>query len=759
MSEVPSQAFRAQSSSKVISIHTRLDKKSGTRIILWRDIQRLFKHAEFIMHGQDIVLFLTDDDFEELVPQRIAHFPGVVLEVLMSDDGQSDSLSLVARPVESDSSQKQVVSSSRIPESTERDGIATRISGGVDSQALVKRARDPSESVIQGMHTSGAGHSRLRSESNMSQQEQPRQLHQQIQQLQLQMQQLQQQMEKTQQSQQHIQGQMDEIPQNFERMDQLILQSQQSQQQQMDRIIQKEQRMDQRLQQVDDAMQTIRQQDPLTPDQSRQETMQVLDRFAHVQYCIQDILHRSFQRSPIPRLFILLPEPAVTKDGCGTTTTPLLHFRLYFLCQCGAHTMAKDFNEPHEVHLTEHHGYKLTKQDEFIREYGQYILGMMYMVKYGAKTEGLAIPPLLGIHHATVPAGGQEHLRFFKKNIRRLVDDTITHLEEVFRALGRDPNAAAHQKLGSRQLSQVKQYLTIKGEDNGVESGKDTLMGDLSQTMTQDGRCVWVCSKHKLRKADELTEQPMIDPQAIKDSDPLGIKTRCDQRAMGVEEKTAAVNKVDGGETPHDWLTREDTAFSSIITKPSRTGPWYCCPKGHVVSILGLADSFVDKKDSILPGPTFESHWMLEWETNVRPYNTTGYSVIALGDGLVLIRKLGQGFALKEARDAEVQELILQRGRERQQQQGQPAWIRKEQETLLFGRSSLTYHGSFAQATHGPQGIQEPLPTVMVSHQGSEEGKPRLCYGGHPAAIPYPTATSALMKLYPDWSMINYMPL
>jgi len=65
MSEVPSQTFRAQSSCKVLSIHTRLDKKSGARVILWRDIQRLFKHAEFIMHGQDIVLFLTDDDFEE----------------------------------------------------------------------------------------------------------------------------------------------------------------------------------------------------------------------------------------------------------------------------------------------------------------------------------------------------------------------------------------------------------------------------------------------------------------------------------------------------------------------------------------------------------------------------------------------------------------------------------------------------------------------------------------------------------------------
>jgi len=519
----------------------------------------------------------------------------------------------------------------------ERDVIATMITGSMDSQALVRRTRDPSELEIQGMHTSDAGHSQLRSESNMSQQEQLHQLQQQIQQLQLQMQQMQQQMEKTQHSQQNIQGQVDEIPQNFGRMDRLIQQSQQqqmdriiqmeqqmdqrqlqvqqlqqqmektqhsqqhiqcqmdeipqnfermeliqqSQQQQMDRIIQMEQRMDQRLQQMDDAMQTIQQQDPLTPDQRQEETMQVLDHFAHVQYHIQDILHRSYQSSPIPRLFILLPEPEVTMDGRGTTT-PSLHFRLHFLCQCGAHTQAKDFIEPHEIHLTEHHGYTLAKQDEFIRKYGWYILGMMYMVKYGAKTEGLVVPPLLGLHHAIVPASGQEHLQFFMKNIGRLVDDTITRLEEAFGVVRSDTNTAAHQKLGYGQLNQVRQYLTIKWKDRGVKGGKDVFVGDLSRTMTLDGRCVWVCSKHKLRKVDELTEQPMIDPQAIKDSDPLGIKAGCVNRTMGMGEMP-----------PYVPLTREGIDMTFKAMRKSGAGHWIRCPNGHTVSFLGSADSFV----------------------------------------------------------------------------------------------------------------------------------------------------------------------
>jgi len=65
MSAVTSQAFRVQSSSKIISIPTRYDRKTNQRVIRWKDIQQRFKDAQFIMNGEDTVLFLTDDDLEE----------------------------------------------------------------------------------------------------------------------------------------------------------------------------------------------------------------------------------------------------------------------------------------------------------------------------------------------------------------------------------------------------------------------------------------------------------------------------------------------------------------------------------------------------------------------------------------------------------------------------------------------------------------------------------------------------------------------
>ncbi|KAK3820028.1 MAG: hypothetical protein J3Q66DRAFT_336088 [Benniella sp.] len=76
------QAFRYRHSQEVIAIPTRLDNKSGQRIVLLRDVQHAFEDAKTILNGGKAVLFLTDDNFEYLTPLRIAHYPGVVLEVI-----------------------------------------------------------------------------------------------------------------------------------------------------------------------------------------------------------------------------------------------------------------------------------------------------------------------------------------------------------------------------------------------------------------------------------------------------------------------------------------------------------------------------------------------------------------------------------------------------------------------------------------------------------------------------------------------------
>jgi hypothetical protein len=65
-----SQKFRlftspGLSSSDEIAIDTRQDPKTGQRFVLWRDIQLVFKNAQYIRKGGALVSFMTDEDFEE----------------------------------------------------------------------------------------------------------------------------------------------------------------------------------------------------------------------------------------------------------------------------------------------------------------------------------------------------------------------------------------------------------------------------------------------------------------------------------------------------------------------------------------------------------------------------------------------------------------------------------------------------------------------------------------------------------------------
>jgi hypothetical protein len=65
MSASTSQTFRSRSSSKLISIPTRHDTRSGKNVVRWKDILLFFEDARTVMNGELVVLFLTDDDLEE----------------------------------------------------------------------------------------------------------------------------------------------------------------------------------------------------------------------------------------------------------------------------------------------------------------------------------------------------------------------------------------------------------------------------------------------------------------------------------------------------------------------------------------------------------------------------------------------------------------------------------------------------------------------------------------------------------------------
>ncbi|KAK3815354.1 MAG: hypothetical protein J3Q66DRAFT_370682 [Benniella sp.] len=188
MSATPSQAFRARLSSETTLIPTRHDNKSGQHIVLWKDVQRCFKDAEYVRDGQEMVLFLTDDEFEDIIPLRISHYPGVVLEVVATRDSQDDSGSIAnSSNTGSVVGERSVAPGSRSEvASVTSDVSSMRISEfGQDNQASSVPSQDHlSERPIPGPSTANTGYHPPEVEDKLTYQErQLQQLQQQLQQV------------------------------------------------------------------------------------------------------------------------------------------------------------------------------------------------------------------------------------------------------------------------------------------------------------------------------------------------------------------------------------------------------------------------------------------------------------------------------------------------------------------------------------------------------------------------------------------------
>ncbi|KAF9579625.1 hypothetical protein BGW38_004047 [Lunasporangiospora selenospora] len=87
-----------------------------------------------------------------------------------------------------------------------------------------------------------------------------------------------------------------------------------------------------------------------------------------------------WDRHLLPRLFIVLPNEW---DFQSTGAVQDAQLVLHFLCECGPHTVTPSRDQPkdHFIHRTSHSGYVIKEPEVFFRKYGPYVLTMLYAVK------------------------------------------------------------------------------------------------------------------------------------------------------------------------------------------------------------------------------------------------------------------------------------------------------------------------------------------------------------------------------------------
>ncbi|KAI8604345.1 hypothetical protein EDD21DRAFT_412148 [Dissophora ornata] len=96
--EQHSQVFRAQKSVgevttfEIVNIDSQIDQKTGQRVVLWSEIQKVFNGARLVQQNGIDVPFLADDANSPLVPLRIVYRVGAVMDVLIERPRRASSV-------------------------------------------------------------------------------------------------------------------------------------------------------------------------------------------------------------------------------------------------------------------------------------------------------------------------------------------------------------------------------------------------------------------------------------------------------------------------------------------------------------------------------------------------------------------------------------------------------------------------------------------------------------------------------------------
>ncbi|KAG0329132.1 hypothetical protein BG004_002390 [Podila humilis] len=201
-----------------------------------------------------------------------------------------------------------------------------------------------------------------------------------------------------------------------------------------------------------------------------------------------------------PRIFIILPTDLVTLKLFNLAAH---EFRLYFLCD-NVSTLDR---ETGHLHLANHPGYIVTRLKSFVRDYGDYVLQVLLMIKHGYNGNDRMLPSLNAskILWGCDPKGALSHLN---NNIESLVVGAIDYLQK------HSPPKWQDYQLTPLQSVEIQKYLQAPKWDN--EAGNLHRYSDANE-------CVyWYCQVHVhqpnqsgLLKMNEIDENLIDEQQAV----------------------------------------------------------------------------------------------------------------------------------------------------------------------------------------------------------------------------------------------------
>ncbi|KAF9272557.1 hypothetical protein BGZ68_002322 [Mortierella alpina] len=205
---------------------------------------------------------------------------------------------------------------------------------------------------------------------------------------------------------------------------------------------------------------------------------------------IEDVLRKRYRwvESVCPKLFIILPNKDVVPQPIAGSTDVgfslvLANFRVYFCCEYGGLDCDMRYGQQ---------GYpiKADKEEEFMQDYGTYIMGVLETLKYGVIFKDVNAPP------------DQDPVMQIRLSMAMqfLESEGVISSKQLVTAAGGclDSSTAGIPPLSKRQLSDFMKLLVV---EHGAEPH-----GDMNPCPTPNRDVQWVCQAHWIAMSgpDEL---------------------------------------------------------------------------------------------------------------------------------------------------------------------------------------------------------------------------------------------------------------
>ncbi|KAF9901745.1 hypothetical protein EC991_005754 [Linnemannia zychae] len=465
----------------------------GQNIIYWDDIEEAFPGVQHIQNGKVVVNRLKDSEGTRIVPHRIKHFPGLVLDVILTS---------AANNVHSESP----MTTSR---SSPSDGrVETPVHAPIDSYGLGAITNDHNvDTSATSPATLSESVSRLaiagESFTDFSSAE-PRQttmirgstvdIHNQLNSL------------MTTIEQEHQSGN----PLTSEALSSLIASK-------LTPLMTAKSGFERT---VIHKLEGLFSQGVTTQQLAREIfelQKQMNDRLILIQSKTEAILTQQLELTeyPIPRLFIVLPEERVKYDPGNWFRTK---FRLHFICECGKHTESNSSKIKHHLHLAKHEGYLIRDPTEFFKKYGPFLLLMLELIKFGTSIAGHVVPVLASLKVVELADSVKQSVELVIAKIDYSLECIDNQLAKVqASSLGdfdTDPQAAMTQQDLTNYLNDVEGLEGVELRQLGSflkTSEDENLLGNLYRMATSEGHVKWVCRDHYRASYQEKNMQKLRD--------------------------------------------------------------------------------------------------------------------------------------------------------------------------------------------------------------------------------------------------------